>query len=110
MREMERFEKRAAVVKAMASATRLVIVDELSRIPRAVGELAELVDLDISTVSRHLSVLRNAAIVSSTREGNRIIYSLSAPCILTFFDCIEKVLSGDDDTAVEGCRSMGKDR
>lgn len=94
----------------MASAPRLIIVDELSRTSRTVGELAELVDLDISTVSRHLSVLRNAAIVSSTREGNRIIYSLRAPCILTFFDCIEKMLSGDDDIAAEGCCDRGRDR
>jgi DNA-binding transcriptional ArsR family regulator len=109
MQEMELFERRATVVKALASAARLAIVDELSRTPRTVGDLADLVELDISTVSRHLSVLRNAAIVSSIREGNSIVYSLRAVCILGFFACIEKVLSGEDTTAAEGCCGSRKD-
>jgi DNA-binding transcriptional ArsR family regulator len=100
---MQRFELRASIVKAMASASRLAIVDELSRRSRTVGELAGLLGLDMSTVSRHLAILRNAGIVSSVRRGTSIMYSLRAVCIMQFFDCIERVLSGDPATGDDQC-------
>ena len=57
-----RFSARAAVLKALAHPARLCMVDELSRGERCVGDLESLVGLDISTVSKHLSVLRGAGI------------------------------------------------
>ncbi len=92
-----RFEKRAEIIKAMANAARLMIVEELSRNEKTVGALTELVDLDISTVSRHLLILRHAGIVSCKRNGNQMLYRLRTPCVLNFFDCVEKVLNGDEE-------------
>ena len=96
--DMARFERRAEVIKAMANAARLVIVEELSRNEKTVGALTELVNLDISTVSRHLMVLRHAGIVSCRKNGTRVLYRLRTPCVLNFFDCVEKVLNGDDES------------
>ncbi|RPJ48319.1 MAG: transcriptional regulator, partial [Candidatus Latescibacterota bacterium] len=53
-------EARARIIKAMAHPTRLFIVDELARGERCVCDLAEMVGADVSTVSKHLSILRNA--------------------------------------------------
>ena len=91
--DMSRFERRAEIIKAMANATRLVLVDELSRNEKSVGALTELIDLDISTVSRHLLILRHAGIVSCRKNGNQVVYKLRTPCVLNFFDCVEKVLN-----------------
>ena len=105
--DMERFEKRAEIIRAMGNAARLVIVEGLSSGDRTVGELTEMVDLDISTVSRHLLVLRNAGIVSSRRDGNRMIYNLRTPCVLSFMNCVEKVIThesiktGDDNCCID---------
>lgn len=96
--DMVRFEKRAEVIKAMANAARLVIVEELSKREGTVGALTELVDLDISTVSRHLLILRHAGIVSCRKSGTRVLYRLRTPCVLTFFECVEKVLNGEDES------------
>lgn len=96
--DMVRFEKRAEIIKAMANATRLVIVEELSRNEKTVGALTELVDLDISTVSRHLLILRHAGIVSCRKNGNQVLYRLRTPCVLSFFDCVEKVLNSNEDS------------
>ena len=95
--DMARFEKRAEIIKAMGNAARLVIVEELSRNEKTVGALTELVDLDISTVSRHLLILRHAGIVSCKKNGNRVLYRLRTPCVMNFFECVEKILNGDDD-------------
>ncbi|MCK5115810.1 MAG: helix-turn-helix transcriptional regulator [Candidatus Aegiribacteria sp.] len=95
--DMARFEKRAEIIKAMGNAARLVIVEDLQNNEKTVGALTELVDLDISTVSRHLLILRHAGIVSCRKNGNRVLYRLRTPCVLNFFDCVERILNSDDD-------------
>jgi DNA-binding transcriptional ArsR family regulator len=87
-----RFETLAGVIKAMAHPTRLFIVDRLSAGERCVCELTELVGDDVSTVSKHLAVLKGAGIVASERRGSRVYYNLKMPCVLNFFGCVESVI------------------
>ena len=87
-----RYEARARIIKAMAHPSRLFIVDELSRQERCVHELTEMVGADISTVSKHLSVLKNAGIVQDEKRGAQVYYSLKVPCVLNFFSCVETVM------------------
>ena len=87
-----RFEARARIIKAMAHPTRLFIVEELSRRKRCVNELTRMIGADMSTVSKHLTVLKNAGIVADEKEGTKVYYSLRVPCILDFFSCVETVL------------------
>jgi len=87
-----RYEARARILKAMSHPTRLFIVDQLSTTERCVHELTEMVGDDVSTVSRHLSVLKNAGIVSDEKRGAQVFYSLRVPCVLGFFSCVESVL------------------
>lgn len=90
--EMAKYEARAAIIKAMAHPSRLLIIDELSRGERCVCELTQRVGADTSTVSKHLSVLRNAGIVSDEKRGLSVYYTLKTPCILNFIGCIESVV------------------
>ena len=87
-----RFELRAKILKALAHPTRLFIIDELSRNEKCVCELTALIGADISTVSKHLSVLKNAGIVKDEKRGSKIFYFLKTPCVLNFFSCVESVL------------------
>lgn len=87
-----KYEARAVVMKALAHSTRLFIVDELAKGEQCVCNLTEMIGDDMSTVSKHLSVLKNAGIVESQRKGMQIIYSLRVPCIRNFFGCVESVL------------------
>ncbi|MDH3217603.1 MAG: metalloregulator ArsR/SmtB family transcription factor [Candidatus Krumholzibacteria bacterium] len=89
---LARLEARAKIIKAMAHPTRLFIVDELSRQERCVCEMTEMIGADVSTVSRHLTVLRNAGIVQDEKRGTMVFYSLRVPCVLNFFSCVESVL------------------
>jgi ArsR family transcriptional regulator len=86
------FEARAGIVKALAHPTRLFIVNELSKGERCVCELREEIGADISTVSKHLLVLKNAGIVEDDKRGLQVFYRLRVPCILNFFGCVENVL------------------
>lgn len=87
-----RFEARAKIIKAMAHPTRLFIIDELSRGERCVCELTEMVGADISTVSKHLTVMKNAGIVLDEKRGSQVFYTLRVSCIINFFGCVESVL------------------
>jgi len=91
-RTQSRFEARARILKAMAHPTRLLILDELSREARCVGHLQEIVGADVSTVSRHLAILSEAGLVTRSRRGNQVLCTLTVPCVMNFFSCIETVL------------------
>lgn len=90
-----RLEARAQVLKALAHPTRLAFVEELERGERCVCELLTLVDVDVSTVSKHLAVLKGAGIVEDERRGKKVFYRLRVPCVTGFFGCIETVLEID---------------
>jgi len=86
-----RYKSKADIMKALGHPTRLFIADELTRGKRCVCELTEMVGDDISTVSRHLSVLKSAGIVADEKRGNQVFYSLRVPCVVRFFSCVESV-------------------
>ncbi len=90
-----RYEARARVMKALAHPTRLFIVDQLADGERCVCELTDLIDADVSTVSKHLSVLRDAGIVADDKRGNQVFYSLRVPCVLNWYSCVEGVMKAD---------------
>jgi DNA-binding transcriptional ArsR family regulator len=87
-----RLEARARILKALAHPSRLLIVEELARGERCVCELTEKVGADISTVSKHLSLLKAAGIVRDEKRGNQVWYELRCPCVLGFFDCVGAVI------------------
>jgi len=91
-RTKTQMEARAKVMKALAHPSRLFIVDELSRGERCVCELTEMIGADMSTVSKHLSLLKKTGVVLDERRGQQVFYRLRVPCILNFFGCIEVVL------------------
>lgn len=91
----DQFDARARVMKAMAHPSRLKVIDELSRGERCVCDLQALIGHDMSTVSKHLNVLRKAGLIVNERRGKQIYYRLKVPCILNFFHCIESVIEAN---------------
>jgi ArsR family transcriptional regulator len=85
-------EARAKIIKAMAHPSRLFIIEELNKKEHCVGELTEMIGADASTVSKHLSVLKNAGLLTDEKRGNCIYYTLRCTCILDFINCVEDVL------------------
>lgn len=90
-----RLEARARVLKAMAHPSRLYIVELLSKKERCVADLTKAIGADISTVSKHLSLLKGVGIVEDRKQGTQVFYRLKAPCVLDFFSCVEAVLKNN---------------
>ncbi len=90
-----RFEARAKIIKAMAHPTRLFVIDELSREEKCVCELTAMVGADISTVSKHLAILKGAGLVVDEKRGVQVFYKLRVPCVLDFLNCVESVMKSN---------------
>jgi DNA-binding transcriptional ArsR family regulator/rhodanese-related sulfurtransferase len=81
----ELFEQLARVGKALSSGTRLELLDLLAQGPRGVGELAATAGIGLTTVSMHLKALKQAGLVSTTREGTSIRYRLATPQVAALY-------------------------
>jgi len=92
IRQKSFYEIRARVFKAMAHPTRLFIVEQLAANDMCVNDLTRKIGDDMSTVSKHLSILKNAGIVHDEKKGTMVYYRLKMPCILNFFNCVESVI------------------
>jgi len=83
------YKAQARIIKALAHPTRLFIVDELSRGERCVCELTGMIGVEMPTVSRHLSQLRNVGILEDEKRGAQVFYRLRLGCVANFFKCID---------------------
>jgi DNA-binding transcriptional ArsR family regulator len=94
MNEKDRmiYNARARVLKALAHPTRLWMAEQLANGERCVCEFADAVDADFSTISKHLSVLKQAGIVEDDKRGKQVYYRLKVPCVLKFMSCVEAVI------------------
>jgi ArsR family transcriptional regulator len=99
-----RYQHRALVMKALAHPTRLFLVDRIAERKTCVCELAALVGADVSTVSRHLSILKNAGIVTDEKRGNQVFYSIRVRCVLNWYTCVEGVLEASVQEQLQAVR------
>ena len=65
------------VFKALASEPRRRILNHLAVGPMTVGEIAAKFDMELPSISKHLSVLREAGLVRQQKRGQHIIYSMA---------------------------------
>ena len=85
-------QARADIFKALGHPARLAMVMALGAREMCVCELQELVGSDMSTVSKHLTVLRNVGLVDADKRGKQVFYSLRLKCTLGFMQCVERAI------------------
>ncbi len=93
-----KYKQMAIIMKAMAHPTRLFILDKLNEKELCVCELQELIGADMSTVSKHLSVLKYAGIITNRKHNNQVFYSLLCPCVLDVYQCVIEVSKTNSQT------------
>ncbi len=92
MEQLKKYETWAEILKALANPVRLFIIEELHKGEKSLGEFNKLLHIDISTISRHLSTLKKAGIIDSTKRGTQVYFRLKIPCVINFLKCAEDVL------------------
>jgi rhodanese-related sulfurtransferase len=75
------FDGLAAVGKALSSGRRLELLDVLSQGERSVERLAGEIDQSVANTSAHLHRLFAAGLVTSERDGNKVVYRLAGPAV-----------------------------
>jgi rhodanese-related sulfurtransferase/DNA-binding transcriptional ArsR family regulator len=76
------FEQFARIGKALANAKRLQILEFLAQSARNVETLAQLTGLSVASTSQHLQQLRQAGLVSASKEGLYVFYRLASDSIV----------------------------
>ena len=100
-REMALIEAKANILKALGHPTRLWMAEQLADGEKCVCELAEFIDADFSTISKHLSVLKQAGVVEIEKRGKQVYYRLKVPCILKYLPCVEAVIKASVQEQVD---------
>lgn len=90
-------DRRVRIIKALAHPARLQIAEALASGERCVTELQALVGGDLSTVSKHLTLMRKAGWVDCEKRGQQVRYRLVCDCLPTFLRCIEDIGGGRSD-------------
>ncbi len=77
------------VFRALSDPTRREILELLRNGPRTSGEIAEKFTTSWATVSRHLSVLKDAELILAERDGQHVVYELNTT---VFQDVVEHLI------------------
>lgn len=80
----------AEVFKAMGHPARVRMLRALVGGEKCVCDLVEVAGLGWSTVSRHLSMMKAAGVLSDEKRGQNVIYRLELPCVGRFLGCLEQ--------------------
>lgn len=90
-----RNERRVTLIKALAHPSRLAMAEALQSGELCVCDLRDLVGADLSTVSKHLSVMRDAGLLDMEKRGLNVFYRLRCTCLLSFLDCVDSMTTND---------------
>ena len=93
--KISEMEKRAMkLFSLLSNSTRFMIIKILRVSDENVGTLAELINKDESTISKHLRLLRDLDIVSFKTNENRVRYSLkkreTLKLIIDAMECMKR--------------------
>ena len=88
---LEKLSEQAEIFKALAHPTRIFIVKRLLKQEHCVNELTKMIGVEMPTISKHLSVLKNTGIIASRKESNNVFYRIKHECVKNTLDCADKI-------------------
>lgn len=90
--QLKIYENQAVFLRALGQPTRLQILDLLKSGERCVCEIFPAIDQEQANVSKHLTILKQAGILSSRKEGLRVIYWIKDKEILGLIQGVSLML------------------
>lgn len=96
----------ANLLHSLSDSTRLAIIRRLIESEARVADLVEQLGLAQSTISAHMSCLKECRIIEGRAEGRQTFYRLASPEVAHLLHDAEKILE-QTDQAVDNCRVFG---
>jgi DNA-binding transcriptional ArsR family regulator len=97
---------KAGIFKVLAHPTRIHIIEALREKERSVGAILQIVKVEPTNLSQHLSVLRHSHLVVTRKEGNMVLYSLRDPLLADVLDAMRKYFQRHLEDSIEMLRQM----
>ncbi|MCK5124893.1 MAG: winged helix-turn-helix transcriptional regulator [candidate division Zixibacteria bacterium] len=97
----EIFQIHSEVCKTLASPIRLMILALLAKREMSVGEIVEIIGVNLANISQHLGTLRSKNIVKGRKEGQMVFYSLVDKRLIEACNIIRSVI-------LENMKEQGK--
>ena len=94
---------RSTVVRAMGHPTRLLVMETLTHGEKCVNDLTELAGCDVTTLSKHLALMRKAGLLQCEKRGVSVFYTIACPCFLEFFRCIDLIVANRE--SISRCKA-----
>lgn len=89
--EPEQLEKASSMLKAIAHPMRIAILSYLENGQKlTVTEIHEKLNIEQSTTSHHLGIMKDKGVLSSTRDGKNTYYYLRHEQLSNIVECIGK--------------------
>jgi DNA-binding transcriptional ArsR family regulator len=85
-------ELKAEILKALAQPTRLKILELLRDGEKCICEIVPAINGEQSNISRHISLMQKSHLVTTRKDGVKVMVSVRDPEIFNILDRISKVL------------------
>ena len=99
------YQAKAELFRTLGHPVRIRVLELLQDGPKAVRELLLDIDIEASSLSQQLAVLRRAGIVTSSREGSAVMYQLAASDVAELMAAarrfLTEVLAGQGELLAE---------
>ncbi|MFI6499930.1 ArsR/SmtB family transcription factor [Nonomuraea typhae] len=87
------YQAKADFFRTLGHPARIRVLELLQEGPLPVRDLLAQIDIEASSLSQQLAVLRRAGVVSATREGSTVVYSLATPELADLLDAVRRILT-----------------
>jgi DNA-binding transcriptional ArsR family regulator len=87
------YQAKAELFRTLGHPVRIRVLELLQEGPRPVRELLEAIEVESSNLSQQLAVLRRAGLVTSSRDGSAVLYTLSTPDVADLLRSARRILT-----------------
>ncbi|WP_377269828.1 ArsR/SmtB family transcription factor [Peterkaempfera sp. SMS 1(5)a] len=87
------YQAKAEFFRTLGHPARIRVLELLQDGPMPVRELLAAIDIEAPSLSQQLAVLRRTGLVTSTREGNTVVYALSTPDVADLLRAARRILT-----------------
>ncbi len=103
-------QKKAEILKALAHPTRINILESLREGERCVCEIIDEVKVEQSNVSQHLAVLKKLNIVSSRKDGLKVIYRVKHNEVFNILSMLDGLISNQVEETITLLSGLRKNK